>query len=342
MTLPRPQATITLDGQRLTSAQAGLSRLRLDLGFDTHDRAQLLLWPNSKLASAVPGKTLQIGLQTEPPPQGLLAQASALAGLGGGDADALWTGTVESVQTGARQVRIDGLASTAALSRQRRSATWAAQSVGDVVRDLAGELESEVEIDLDLPNYSIDNRQPVWAHLRELARLTGASLSGTAAGGLRFILAARQSATIELRYGADLIDWRLNRVEPPPAAPAAEYAAASTAGNDKWHWLAHDPVGAGAGDTRVAAIFRTRAAADHYSEAEQTRSQRGALRGVVWLTGRPALRPGAVVELTGLPEGDSGPLRVRQVTHQLDGDSGFVTALSVEAGSGGSGLGGLF
>lgn len=340
MSLPRPTSTITLNGRRLTSAEAGLKGLRLDLGLNSHDTARLVLWPRSKLAGAEPGDALQVGLSTGPDGGGLPGAAAGLPGTGG-EGDAVWTGTVQSVQTGAGQLAIGGLASTAPLSRERRSATWADQSVADIVRDLAGGLDSEIEADLDLPNYSIDNRRPVWAHLRELARLTGAELSCAGGGGVRFILAAKETAPIELRYGADLIDWQLSRGEAPPAAGAAEHAAASSAGSDKWHWLAHDPVG-GAGDAAtIPAAFRTRAAAEQFTEAAGARAQRAALRGAVWLGGRPELRPGALVELKELPEGDSGPLRVRSVTHQLDGETGFVTALAVEAGGGG-GLGGLF
>lgn len=335
MSLSRPVATITLNGQRFSSAEAGLNSLRLDLGFNTHDRVLLSLWPDSELASAEPDTELQIGLSTT-------ADSTALPSSIPGstnDSDTVWSGRVEAVQRCAGAVQISGLASTAILSRVRRSATWSEQTVADIVRDLVGDLDSEIEADLDLPNYSIDNRRSIWRHLHELARLSGAELSCAADGGVRFILASRENATQELFYGIDLIDWQLTRRQSPVPAGAVEHAAASSAGSDKWHWLAHDPAAGNDQTVSTPAAFRTRAAADQYSQAVEQRAARAALRGSVWLGGRPDLRPGTLIELKQLPEGDSGPLRIRSVTHQLDGESGFITALAVE-GSGATG--GLF
>jgi len=339
MSLSRPTATITLDGQELSSAEAGLAAVRLDLGFNAHDRALLTLWPRSKLASAEPGSELVIGLSTEGNGDGLLAAAASLLG-GGGGGNTVWTGTVQSVQSSSGWLRLTGLASTAQLSNTRRSATWSEQTVADIVRDLAGDLDSEIEADLELPNYSVDNSRTVWAYLDELAQLAGAQLSCAPEGGVRFILAAKEGAPIELRYGAELIDWRLSRNQTFAAVGAAEHAAASSAGNDKWHWLAHDPVGANADAALIPASFRTRTAAEKFTEAANARAQRAAVRGEVWTSGNPQLRPGMLVQLKDLPEGDSGTLRIRAVTHQLDGDNGFITALAVEGSAGGGGLGG--
>jgi hypothetical protein len=334
MSLPRPSAHITLNGQRLSAAEAGLVGLRVDLAFNSHDTAHLLLWPRSKLAVAEPGMDLTIGLGLNGDGGGPLATAGGLLGAGG---DAIWTGGVQGVRSRAGYLAIEGLASTAQLSRERRSLTWADQTVADIVRDLVGDLDSEIEADLDLPNYSIDNRRSVWAHLCELARLAGAQLSGAPEGGVRFILESKETALVELRYGTDLIDWWLSRREVPAATGAVEQGAASSAGSDKWHWLAHDPVGSGGEVIAVPAAFRTRAAADKFAAAISARAQRSGVRGAVWLGGRPDLRPGALVELKDLPEGDSGPLRVRAVTHQLDGETGLITALAVEAGGGSAG-----
>ena len=341
MSLSRPTATITLDGQTLTSAEAGLISLRLDLGFNSHDRVQLGLWQQSKLASAEPGSELSVALSSEV--AGGCGLLDSLPGLpGGGGGDTLFTGTVQSVKSSAGELFITGAASSAQLSNTRRSATWSDQSVADIVEDLGGDLDNEIEADLDLQNYSVDNTRSVWSYLYELAQLAGAELSCSAKGGIRFIIASKETAIIDLRYGADLIDWQLSRNQVMTPVGAAEHAAASSAGNDKWHWLAHDPVGSGGEAALLPAAFRTRTAAEAYTSAASARSQRATLRGDVWIVGRSDLRPGSMVELKDIPNGGSGPLRVRAVTHQLDGVNGFITALSVEAAAAGGGLGGLF
>ncbi len=55
MTLPRPDAKITLEGRALHANEAGVATLRLDLGFNGHDRLRMTLWRSSKFASAAPG-----------------------------------------------------------------------------------------------------------------------------------------------------------------------------------------------------------------------------------------------------------------------------------------------
>lgn len=331
MSLSRPTATIVLDGQKLTSAEAGLVSLRIDLGFNTHDRAHLTLWPNSKLSSAGPGSEMSITLSTEGSGgAGLLDSVPSLPGLGGDDDGTLWTGIVQSVQSAASMLSITGLASTSLLSDTRRSATWSDQSVADIVRDLAGELESEIEADLTLPNFSVDNSRTVWSYLYELAQLAGAELSCSAQGGVRFILASKNSSVIELHYGADLIEWNLSQDKAMTPVGASEHAAASSAGNEKWHWLAHDPVGSNEEAMLLPASFHTRTAAETFTDAAKSRAKRAAMRGQIWISGREKLRPGSQVELKQMPDGSDCLLRVRAVTHQLDVDSGFVTALAVE------------
>jgi phage protein D len=339
MTLARPDARVTLEGLTLNASEAGVASLRMDLGFNSHDRLRLTLWRDSKFASAAPGQALSVLLTTGQDGGGPLPVAGGLPdGLPGGGEDVTWTGTVESVSTSAGSLQIDGLASTSVLSQTRRSTTWTDQSVADVVADLAGELDNEIDADLQLSNFSIDNRRTVWAHLRELARLSGAELSCAPGGGVRFILATQETAATELRYGAELIFWQLTRRAASTAVGAAEHGAGSSAGGDKWHWLAHDPVGTGDAVLATPAAFHTRDAARQYTAATQARATRAAVRGNVWLGGRPELRPGMLVTLTGIPEGDTEPLRISAVTHALDGASGCITALAVEGSGGGGSL----
>ncbi|MFT5542068.1 MAG: hypothetical protein ACI97K_001773 [Glaciecola sp.] len=337
MSLVRPNAVITLDGQKLTSAEAGLVSLRLDLGFNTHDKLQMTLWPNSKLGSASPGSELVVELNNEVPANDLLSSIGNL--LGDENPNALWTGTVDSVQRSAGQLFLSGLASSAQLSQARLSATWADQSIADIIKDMAGDIDTEIEADLNLANYSIDNSRSVWSYLYDLAQLTGAELSSAANGGVRFVLAAKDSSSISLRYGADLIDWNLSEKQSSSLIVAAQHGASSSAGKEKWHWLAHDPVGSDGDSTVIPAAFSNREAADAFSDAALSRQQRSTIQGEVWIGGRTDLRPGTLVELTGLPQGDSGKLRVKAVTHQMDGKTGFITALAVEGYSESSSFG---
>jgi hypothetical protein len=320
---------ITLDGRRLTAAEGAVARLTLSLGLGTtaHDHAELILWPGSKLAAASPGASLTLALGEA------------------GDEEDVFRGEVSAVGSLPGGVVLEGLGATVALSRAYRSQTYLRQSVGAIVRDLAGEAPiDEVEADTRLDVYSVDDRRPVWAHLADLARLAGCEVSAGPSGGLRF-LPPREGAPATLGWGADVLAWDVASSPPPPAPLAAALGAASEQGAERWHWLRHDPVAdPGATPTRLLAPLRTRDAAESLGGALAARAARAGARGTVRLVGRPDLRPGDRAEVADLPPPDPGPLRILAVEHLLDGRRGFVTTLTVEAGGGGGAaslLGGL-
>jgi hypothetical protein len=320
----RPRAVVTLDGRALTSAEAAVARLRVELGVGgAHDPAEVVVWPASKLAAATPGSALAIALGEE------------------GEEEDVWAGEVAEVSAGPDGVVLDGLAGTVALGRERVSRTYLDQTVADVVRDLAGSAPvDEVGGDLDLPAYAVDDRRTVWAHLRELAALAGADLGSAPDGGLRFVPPRTGSADHTFRHGAELLSWTAAAGSARAAPAVAAHGAASEAGAEQWHWLRRSPAGSG-GSLRVPAAVRTRDAAEAVAQALAARAGRAAVRGRLRLRGAPEVRPGDLVETAGLPTGDPGTLRVLRVEHVLDGRAGFTTTLDVE-GAGGGGLpGGL-
>jgi phage protein D len=324
VSLSRPNARITIDGRALGADEAALVRLRIDLGLDgAHDQAALQLWPRSKFADAASGATLQIELGERD------------------DEEPVFSGEIDARRLQPQSVWLEGLAATVALSREHKSQSYQDQSVADIVRDLAGSIGiDQVQADLRLNAYHVDNRRSVWSHLRVLAGLVGADLASAADGGLRFLPAAGALLPVTLRYGAELLDWDLALGSAPQPAEVAAYGSASESGDQRWHWLAHDPVGAGAAATRLPAALATRDGAQAIADALQKRAERAASAGSLLLQGQPKLRPGDTVKLSGLPGADPGALRVRAVRHSFDARSGFLTRLQVEAGEGGL-LGGL-
>ena len=317
MALFRPNARLTVDGQALSADEAGLAWLRVQLSFDgSHDRAMLGLWPASRLADAAAGARIAIELGPRDGEEAVF----------GGQLSA------RTRQPGA--VVLEALAATVALSRSNRSQAFRNQSVADIVRDLAGSASvDQVQGTLKLPAYHVDNRRPVWRHLQDLARLVGADLGSAPDGGLRFVPAAGPGQVLQLHHGADLLHWRLAQGEPAEQAEVAAVGAASESGDARWHWLRHDPVGAGAPATRLPAALATRDGAQAVADSLAARAQRARVSGELLLQGRPALRPGQVVELVDLPGASPGKLRVRAVEHTLDGNTGFLTRLQVEGAS---------
>jgi phage protein D len=306
-----PIARVVIDGRPLTSAEAAIGRvdIRLALGGE-HDSARVQLWLRSKAASLAPDAPVSIAL---------------------GEKDDLvdvWAGKVSHVTTGDRHVLIDGLAHTAQLSRTRVTKTWQEQTVADIVRDLATDVDmDEIDASLSLPWFAVDTRRTVWAHLRDLAHLIGADLAASASGAVRFVPARTSGAVHSLRFGAQLMRWNIGALQTaePPALRA--YGAASEAGSQQWHWLLGD-AGDAVGTTPGA--IRTKDAADAATRARRDRASRRGQRGTALATGSPAVRPGDVVTLDQVPGAASSGYRVTRVLHQLDGRAGFTTSLRME------------
>lgn len=322
MPVRRPSAQIEIDGKRLSAAEAGLVSLRIDLSHNTHDAAAFTFWNDSKFAGAQPG-----------------SKASVAIGEADSEGD-VWSGEISTARATPAGVVLEGLSPTVELSRTRRSETYQNQTAGAIAKDLAGSVQiDKVQADLQLPSYSIDSRRTVWAWLVDLARLTGSTVATAADGSLRFVPASGGGASHTFRYGAELLAWNLGQLAKPDALKVAPHGAGSSAGASKWHWLVHDPVGAGADPTRVVGSFHTKDEADALAKALGEQADRSAVYGDISVVGEPAVRPGDTVTLKDLPSGDPGPLRVRQVRHILHTARGYVTEITVEsAGAAGGGV----
>lgn len=313
----RPSAIITIDGRALNAAEAALIRLRVVLANDAHHWAEIMVWPRSKFANVKPGASLSIALGTVD-----------------SEVDVL-SGEITSVSQTTAAIVLEGLSATAVLSRTRRSQTYVSQSVADIVRDLAGPVDvDQIEADLKLEAYSVDDRRTVWGHLIELAWLSGAELGASATGGLRFLPVRSGSATRKFRHGAELLEWKIATGRAADSLGVAPHGAGSEAGQQKWHWLLRDPLGSSDKPSRVISAFHNRDAAETLAQALDARARRAALGGWLRLVGESKVRPGEIVGVSDLPGSDPGPLRVLEVRHALDA-GGFMTSLSVEGGGAG-------
>jgi prophage tail gpP-like protein len=324
----RPAATVEIDGQSLTAAEAGLERLEIVLAAGAHGFAALELWPRSKFASAAPGAVLIVSL---------------------GDGETVLTGKVATVAKRASSLRIEALDATAPLSSTRISATFRDLSVADIVNNLAGEAgvgTDTVDGDLKLETYAVDTRRTLWRHLKDLAALTGADLSASSDGKLRFATPTGGAAKRRLRFGADLLEWRTVDRDQAPAPGFAAHGATSEGGSRAWHTLLPDPLGESPPWSRIFGALRSREAADTAIKAAQIRAARSKTPAWALTLGAPELRLGDVVEISGLDGGgislpgvgDLGiggagggtPYRATSIRHCFDGTSGFTTALELE------------
>jgi prophage tail gpP-like protein len=308
-----PVARLEVDGRRLTSAEAavGAVEIRLTLGGE-HDSARVTLWSRSKLAGAAP-------------------EARAAIALGERDDPVeVWGGTLAMTEAGDRHVVLEGLSHTASLSRSRVTRTWQDQTVADIVRDLAGDAEiDEVDATLQLPWFAADARRTVWSYLRELAEMVGADVASNASGAVRFVPSSAAGEEHTLRFGAELLRWKLAERPSAPARGARALGAASEAGAQQWHWLLADS-GSNAGGAPLSGAVRTKDAADLVAQARSDRAARRSHRASVLAVGSADLRPGDVVKLQDVPGAATERWRVTAVVHRLDGRFGFTTSLALE------------
>ena len=314
MSLRRPTATVTIDGRALTAPEAALVQLRVELGLGSaHDRCVLRLQPLSPFANVSTG-----------------AEVAVAVGYGDDPLD-VFTGTVLSVERSATGIAIEAIAASYALSLTRVAQAYVGQTAADVANDLlsqAGVTVGEVEAPLALAAFHVDERRPAWSHLQRLARLAGAEIASAADGAVSLRPPKSGAAEHTLRHGAELLAWsRLACADGSPACEVVPFGAASEEGAAKWHLLLKEPDGgAPSAPTVVPGAIRDRDAAKAHAEALTAAVARRTLAGTVLATGDAEIRPGAIVELSGLPTGGDGDARVLAVVHHLDG-GGFLTAL---------------
>jgi phage protein D len=318
VSLRRPAAKITVDGQARSIPEAAVAALCVDLGLGAaHDRAMIALWPKSHLADAAPGAELSLQLGY------------------GDELSDVFTGVIETVDVAPAGVLIEALSKTAALSRTRVAQAYLQQSVADIVRDLvqkAGADTGQVDADAQLHVYHADERRPVWQHLLELARLASCDLYGDADGKVCVTPPRTGDADKRLRFGAELVTWQVGRrIELPDPEPVVPYGAASEAGSDGWHLVLREPDGAQpSGPSLVDPAVRERDLAKARDRGRKSARDRKRAGGEAQVTGDADLRPGSLIELADVPGADLGTLRATSIRHVVDAARGFLTVIAAE------------
>jgi phage protein D len=331
MTIPRPTASLLLEGSGapgvgggpLDAAQAAVRRLVVDLSVDdAHDRVELVLWRDSRVASAEPGARLTVGLGDGDDVEDVLTVEVA-------GADATGWGTV-----------VTGYAPSRRLSSTFVGRSYVDQTVGDVVTDLleSGDVEQgTVDSSLKLPVLHVDPRRSVWATLHALSRRTGCQVTTDADGAVSFTplpgatagggLAAAATAVAgalgltgsgELREGAELLAFRSGPRGPSPAVRVQSPVAARGG-----LLLASPDSGSGA-PVDVDPAARTPEAAETATKAREAAARRRTRVASVVVSGRPGLRAGGTVKARG------ADYRILRARHVLDADAGYVCDLLLE------------
>lgn len=255
----------------------------------------------------------------------------------------VFTGAVGRIEPGIAVNRVLAYDSGEPLLRGRLDRTFLDTTAGAVVKDLAGRAGlsmSAPDSGVDLPAYVVDSRRSFAEHIRELAALSGVDCYVTADGELLFAAFSGPRTVHELRYGADVLDLRIDR-HPAPSMRVEAWGAGpgGARGDDSWAWLAKNLAAhrgvAGTGDlVRLLqrAALRSSQGTATAAMALRDRLVREAVRGRVRVLGNPAVRLGDAVRLSDTPGGgDDGTYRIRSVEHRLGKDGGFLTTIGFTA-----------
>lgn len=313
MSLPRPSATVTIDHRDLSLAESATATLRVrTTTTGAHDDVTLVLGPGSPEIDVGPGAAVEVSLGVD------------------GDDEQVFTGAVAHVAHQPWGTEVHAFASTFALDDTRLGRAYVSQTVGDIVRDLAGEAGVATGAVDDGPMLAVlyvDESRSAWRHVRNLARLTVSELTSAPDGGLNLRSPKSGTADHTLRAGAELLAWSVGgQRDLMPAPPVGPFSAASEQGADAWSLVHHDP--GGAGSHRVHPTLRDRDVAQLVDEATSAARSRVGSDGWAVVTGDASIRAGDLVELDSVERAEA-TYRAITATHQVDID-GFRTTLRLE------------
>ena len=313
------------------------------------------LWLSHDAPAPAVGDALTLALDYEDGAGGGLAAALGALGGGSGGPVQVFAGEVVAVEPTLLGQRVVALNGGAKLQGLRIWQFYESKSAGDIVKDLAsqaGVTPGAVEAGVSLPAYVVNARRHAYRHIADLARLCEFYAAITPDDELVFAPFAKTTADHTFVYAEDVLALRVEQGTPAIGqVTVIGESPASGQGQNTWPWLASDwssyqgqAGGNGANWLVQDRAARTQEAAQSLADSLVDRATRGATRGSLRALGRPAVKVGDAVEVTGAPASALNALyQVIRVQHRLDRETGFLTTLElIAAGSGGGGLpGGL-
>lgn len=249
-------------------------------------------------------------------------------------------GAVVDREPGLATERVVGFSAAHGLLRTFVDKTFEDKNAGAIVRELAdgaGVDTATVEDGERFPAYVADGRASAWHHCRELAGLQGFDLYFDADGALVFRRFAGGATSHLFEYAKHLLALDHHTRSPRAASVRAVGESPGAARGDRsWAWLTKDFArwqGAdGEGDPVLLLdrpALRTTRTAALAARAAGTDLRRRATTGRLLSLGRPQVRLGDALRLSGVPEdGVDGTYQVRSVVHRLHKQRGFTTEIS--------------
>lgn len=248
-------------------------------------------------------------------------------------------GDVFRVEPNLTTIQVAGHSAAEKLLRTFVEQTYENKTAGAIVRDLADKAGVDVataEDGINFPAYVVDGRRSAYHHIRDLAGLCGFDLYINADGKLVFekFIGGKTVHVFEfakhiIELEAEKSNSRAGQVE------AFGESRAGQNGDESWAWLTKDFSGAkgqaGSGDPLLLLekpALRTRDGARAAAQATMTAIQRRTLRGRLLSLGRPEVKLGDAIRLSGMADAALNVnFQVRSVTHRITKLGGFTTTV---------------
>ncbi|MGR9052517.1 MAG: phage late control D family protein [Gammaproteobacteria bacterium] len=248
-------------------------------------------------------------------------------------------GAVVRVEPNLTTIRILGYSAADKLLRTFVDATYESKTAGEIARDLAGKAEVDVQTADDgiaFPAYVIDGRRSVYRHMRDLAELCGFDVYIDADGKLVFEQFAGGNTVHVFEFAKHIVELEAQRSNPLAGrVEAFGESPAGRNGDESWAWLTKDFGGskgqAGSGKPLLLLekpALRTRDGAGTAAQATMTAVRRRTLQGRLLSLGRPEVKLGDAIRLSGLADATlNANFQVRSVTHRITKLGGFTTTV---------------
>lgn len=323
-------------------------------GDDPWTRSLLRLSVTAGLAPFVDVVSVDMAANAEAPQVAPGEVGTISLGYGDSAAELVFTAIVHDVShniAGTRQLK--GTNGGESLSRLRINQSYEQQSASDLVGDLVGQAEVDIDVvepGIDLPFYVIDDRYNAYEHIHRLARKSGYIAHFTPEGKLYFGPEQSGQAVQTFSYANDILEIQVQKFNAAAtAATVIGEGAAGAEGQEAWSWLIKNPgavtAEAGNGNVRLIqdASLRSSEACQIAADGIAARTVSRSMTGRILTPGVPAVAVGSVIGITDAPVEDmNGEFFVCRVSHCYSKQRGFTTLVHFRqtSGSGGA-LGGL-
>ena len=251
----------------------------------------------------------------------------------------VFPGEVACVEPNLQSTRIIALSPAQKLLEAYREETFEFKTAGDIVKKIAedaGIIVAQTEPGALLPAYVVDGKRSGYAHLRDLADLTGYDLFFNPSGELVYRRTIFTTTLHVFEFAKQIIELEVRQSEPAAASVEAWGESVGTSqGEESWAWLVKDFSSskgtAGTGAVKLLLerpALRTGQLAQLAAEGALANFQANGIRGRLLTFGRPQVKSGDSLRIKDAPDTRvNGDFRVRAVHHRITKKKGFTTEI---------------